>query len=165
MKPPPPCDPTVTSHPVTPGRTPTKGGEDARAEAARLKAEGLTVSEIARRVGVARETVSRWVNHKAVEAVATERAARAQGFEDAVAAARKELKASTLDAARVLVGQLANADPAVAAAAAKTILDRSGLPRVEVVHTEAEPLDLSGLTAEELDAFEGLLLKVKGGAS
>jgi hypothetical protein len=36
---------------------------------------------------------------------------------------------------------------------------------VEVVHTEAEPLDLSGLTPEELDTFEGLLSRVKGGAS
>ena len=74
-------------------------------------------------------------------------------------------EAAPLTAARVLVGQLEDPDPAVAAAAAKTILHRSGLPRVEVVHTEAEPLDLSGLTAEELDTFEALLSRVKGGAS
>lgn len=145
-------------------RRPTKG-PGARAEAARLLAEGFTVSEVARRLGVSRQTVSGWANHTAAEAVSVEKAKRAQGFEDAVADARRELKASTLDAARVLVGQLTNADPAVAAAAAKTILDRSGLPRVEVVHTEAEPLDLSGLTAEELDTFEALLSRVKGGAS
>lgn len=144
-------------------RRPTKG-PGARAEAARLLAEGFTVSEVARRLGVSRQTVSGWANHTAAEAVSVEKAKRAQGFEDAVAAARKELKASTLDAARVLVGQLTNADPAVAAAAAKTILDRAGLPRVEVVQSEAAPLDLSGLTEEELATFEALLSRVGGGA-
>lgn len=156
-------DHSVTSQALTTPHTPSKGGEDARAEAARLKAEGLTVSEIARRIGVARETVSRWVNHHAAAAVAREREKRSQTFEDALTEARALLRDNTAAAARVLVSQLSDSDPTVAQSAAKTLLDRAGLPRVEVVQSETRPLDLSGLTEEELATFEALLSRVGGG--
>jgi transcriptional regulator with XRE-family HTH domain len=120
------------------------------------------VSEIARRLGVARETVSRWLNHTAVEAVEAEKEARAQEFKDSVAAAREKLKAGAARAAEVLVNQLEAGDPAVAAAAARTLLDRVGVPRAEVVHSGEVPLDLSGLTDAELADFERLTRKAGG---
>jgi len=140
------------------------GGEDARALAILLLAEGLSVAEVARRVGVRRQTVSGWKNHHATEALAVERERRKAGMEDALQDARRELRDATHKAAKVLVTQLESSDPAVALAAAKTLLDRAGLPRVEVVQSETRPLDLSGLTEEELSQFEALLSRVGGGA-
>ncbi len=153
---------SVTSQAVTPDHAP-RAGEGGRLQAARMHSEGLTVSDIARRLGVARETVSRWVHHKAVEAVAAERAARAAEHRDAVAAARETLRAAAERAAAVLVSQLEDSDPAVSSAAARTLLDRVGVPRAEVVQTAPSPLDLSGLSAAELDSLEGLLSRVGGG--
>ncbi len=120
------------------------------------------MSEIARRLGVARETVSRWVNHRAVEAVEAEKEKRAQAFEDSVAPARAKLKGAALRAAEVLVSHLTHPDPAVASQAARTLLDRVGVPRAEVVHQEPPPLDLSGLTEEELEMFERVMRKAGG---
>lgn len=145
-------------------RRPTKG-PGARAEAARLLAEGYTVSEVARRLGVSRQTVSGWANHTAAEAVATEKAKRAQGFEDATKLSREKLRENLLAVTEELVKLAKDPDPAVKLRAITAIMDRGGLPRVEVVQNEAAPLDLSDLTAEELDTFEALLARVKGGAS
>lgn len=153
---------SVTSRPITPDHAP-RAGEGGRLEAARLHSEGFAVSDIARRLGVARETVSRWVHHKAVEAVAAERAARAAEHRDAVAAAREALRAAAERAAAVLVAQLEDSDPTVSAAAARTLLDRVGVPRAEVVQSAPAPLDLAGLSAAELDSLEGLLARVGGG--
>lgn len=141
---------------------PRRTGEDAHTEAARLLAEGLPVAEVARRLGVRRQTVSGWKNHHAKEALATERAKRAATFDDALTRARTLLRDNTEAAAKVLVAQLEDEDPAVAQAAAKTLLDRAGLPRVEVVQKETSPLDLSGLSADELEIFERLLAKAGG---
>lgn len=153
-----PPPPPVTAHAVTPDHTP-RSGREGRTEAARLHAEGIPVSEIGRRLGVARETVSRWVNHRAVEAVEAEKEKRAQAFEDSVAPARAKLKGAALRAAEVLVSQLEAGDPAVAASAARTLLDRVGVPRAEVVVSGPEPLDLSGLTDAELEVFERVMRK------
>lgn len=153
---------SVTSRNVTTNHEP-RAGEGGRLEAARLHSEGMSVTHIARRLGVARETVSRWINHTAVEAVAQERAARAAEHRDAVAAARETLRAAAERAAAVLVAQLEDSDPAVSSAAARTLLDRVGVPRAEVVQAAPSPLDLSGLSAAELDSLEGLLSRVGGG--
>lgn len=153
---------SVTSRNVTLNNEP-RAGEGGRLQAARLHSEGVSVTDIARRLGVARETVSRWINHTAVEAVAAERAARAAEHRDAVAAARETLRAAAERAAAVLVAQLEDSDPAVSSAAARTLLDRVGVPRAEVVQSAPAPLDLAGLTAAELDSLEGLLARVGGG--
>ena len=73
------------------------------------------------------------------------------------------LRAAAERAAAVLVAQLEDSDPAVSSAAARTLLDRVGVPRAEVVQTAPSPLDLSGLSAAELDSLEGLLSRVGGG--
>lgn len=152
----------AASRGITLDHTP-RAGREGRTEAARLHAEGIPVAEIGRRLGVARETVSRWVHHRAAEAVAVAKQERAQAFEDSVAPARAALKASALRAAEVLVAQLGSSDPAVAASAARTLLDRVGVPRAEVVQTSPAPVDLSGLDLEELERLEGLLARVGGG--
>ncbi len=154
--------PGVTSHHRTVGHGRPKGGDGAKAEAARLLAEGFKVAEVARRVGVRRETVSRWAHHDAVPAVEAEKEKRAATFADSVAEARAKLKEAAGKAADVLVAQLAAGDPAVAAAAARTLLDRVGVPRAEVVVSEAAPLDLSGLTDAELEMFERVMRKAGG---
>lgn len=156
-----PPPPSRTSHRDAKDHTP-RSGPEGRTAAARLFAEGVTVSDIARRLGVARETVSRWVNHRATEAVAAEVEKRAKAFEDSVAPARAALKASALRAAEVLVAHLEDPDASVASAAARTLLDRVGVPRAEVVLQEAEALDLSGLTDAELVEFERLARKAGG---
>lgn len=144
-------------------RRPTKG-PGARAEAARLLAEGFTVSEVARRLGVSRQTVSGWANHTAAEAVSVERAKRAQGFEDATKLSREKLRANLLAVTEELVRLAKDADPTVRLRAITAIMDRGGLPRVEVVQSESAPLDLSGLSEAELATFEALLSRVGGGA-
>lgn len=113
-------------------------------------------------MGVSRQTASEWRNHRAVEAVEQERAARAAEFKDSVASAREKLKAGADRAAEVLVAQLENTDPSVAAAAARTLLDRVGVPRAEVLVQETGLPDLSALTDEELDAWEKLAKKIGG---
>ena len=145
-------------------RRPTKG-PGARAEAARLLAEGFTVSEVARRLGVSRQTVSGWANHTAAEAVSVEKEKRAQGFEDAAKLSREKLRENLLTVTEELVKLAKDPDPTVRLRAITAIMDRAGLPRVEVVQSEAEPLDLSGLTDEELATFEALLQRAKGGPS
>lgn len=156
-------------HHATPGdtpATPARDSADARTEAMRLLSEGLSVTEVARRVGASRQTVSKWKNHTALPELAAAREVRAQTFEDAVTGARATIRDNTLKAAQVLVDQLADPDPAIRAAAARTLLDRGGLPRVEVVETGPTlPLDLSGLTDDELAVVERVLLRSKGGRS
>lgn len=140
-------------------------GTAARAEAAKLYAEGVSVSEIARRLEVRRETVSRWVNHRAVEEVAVEKVKRAATFEDAATAARAELREGLHAASLKLVGLTKDPDPNVALRAVGMLMDRAGLPRAEVVISHGPPLDLSGLTDEELDLFERVMLKASASSS
>lgn len=153
----------ATPHPTEGdgSRRPVRG-PDAKAEAARLLAEGLSCAEVARRVGVTRQTVSEWKNATATAEVSAEREKRAQSFEDAAAEARSELRDGLRAAARKLVELTKHPDPAVALRATTALMDRAGLPRVEVVATEAAPLDLSGLTEEELDVFERAMRKAAG---
>lgn len=137
-------------------------GPEARAEAARLLAEGLSCAEVARRVGVTRQTVSEWKHGTAAPEVAQATEKRAQSFEDAAGAARAELRDGLHGAALKLVELTKHPDPAVALRATTALMDRAGLPRVEVVATEAAPLDLSGLTEEELELFERVMQKATG---
>lgn len=151
---------------MTPGdggrRRPVRGAE-ARAEAARLIAEGFTVAEVARRLGLSRQTVSEWKNHSAADIVAVAVEKRAESYADAVALARSKLRDAAARAADVLVAQLDDVDPAVASMAARTLLDRVGVPRSEVLVQAAAGPDLSKLSADELADLERLL--EKAGAS
>jgi len=156
---------SARAKPTKPHRT-SRGkirGPHAQAEAARLLAEGLTVTEVARRLGLARETVSVWKNHSAIDIVAVAVEKRAESYADAVALARSKLRDAAARAADVLVAQLDDADPAVASMAARTLLDRVGVPRSEVLVQAAAGPDLSKLSADELADLERLL--EKAGAS
>lgn len=142
----------------------SNGGPGARDQALRAIAlEGVTGAEAARRVGVRRSTVSAWKNsaegREFLQALRTE---AERGHLAATSDARTVLRDATVKAARVLVAQLSHRDPMIAQSAAKTILDRAGLPRVEVVQSEAAPLNLSGFTEEELSLFEGFLRRAGG---
>jgi transposase-like protein len=138
------------------------GGPEARAQAYQLLGEGLTVSEVARRLGVSRQTVSGWKNStEGAEGIDAAREKVARSVGDALSDARALLRGSVLEAVDALVAGLKAADPATQFRCACAILDRGGIPRVTEVHTEEEPLDLSALTPEELDRFEELLSKVR----
>jgi transposase-like protein len=142
------------------------GGPEARAQAYQLLGEGLTVAEVARRLGVRRATVSGWKNsEEGREGIDAARAVVARSVGDALSGARTLLRGSVLEAVNALVAGLKAADPATQFRCACAILDRGGIPRVTEVHTEEEPLDLSGLTPEELDVFEALLSKVRAAPS
>jgi len=80
---------------------------------------------------------------------------RDRTFEDAATAARTELRQGLHEAARKLVVLTKDPDPNVALRAVGMLMDRAGLPRSEVVITNAPPLDLSELTVEELDLTVG----------
>lgn len=63
------------------------------------------------------------------------------------------------------MGLTKDPDPNVALRAVGMLMDRAGLPRSEVVITNAPPLDLSELTVEELDLFERVMRKARSAAA
>lgn len=142
----------------------SKGGPEARAEAMRLLAEGFMVTAVAEDLGVARATVIRWRDSpEGARELAAARAARAASFADAAEDARRILRESTAKAAQLLVEHLDASDPAVASLAARTILDRVGVPRTERVEAVVAPArDLSKLTDDELAQLEALRAKARG---
>lgn len=142
-----------------------KGGEDARAEAMRLLAEGHMVVTVAEQVGVAEKTVRRWRDSPDGQAALRKvREARAAQFRDAAEGARRIIRESLEAAAQVLVDDLRSTDPEVRNRAARTLLDRGGVPRTERVETATvDPVDLSKLDDDELREWKRLRAKAKKG--
>ena len=131
----------------------------------RLMAEGVLTMDIANTLGVSERTVNLWKNSedgKAELEHARERTARV--FEDTVAHARTRLKSLAERAVEVLAEQLESGDEDTAGKAAKTILDRVGLPRTERLELSAERLNLSALSDDELRVYEMLRRKALAGA-
>lgn len=79
--------------------------------------------------------------------------------------ARARLGAVAARAADVLAAHLDDPDPAVASAAARTILDRVGVPRTERVETADVEHDFSALSPEERAQLRALLTKAESGPS
>ena len=128
-------------------------------------AEGVLTMDIANTLGVSERTVNLWKNSedgKAELEHARERTARV--FEDTVALARTRLKSLAERAVEVLAEQLESGDEDTAGKAAKTILDRVGLPRTERLELSAERLNLSALSDDELRVYEMLRRKALAGA-
>jgi hypothetical protein len=143
---------------------PRKGGPDARAEGMRLLAEGFQVLAVAEQLSVDRATVLRWRDSpEGARELAAARSARAASFANAAEDARRILREATAKAAQVLVEQLDDDDPAARSLAARTILDRVGVPRTERVEAVVAPArDLSKLTDDELAQLEALRAKARG---
>ncbi len=158
-----PPAPSPTPPPAAPDLT--RGGPDARVEAMRLLAEGYTASSVAQQLGVDRGTVREWRDSpEGQRELAAARKAREDSFAEAIEDSRRVLRDGAVRAAQVLVDQLDDTDPAVAASAARTLLDRVGVPRTERVEVKSDDSgeDLSRLSDEEFAEYERLAEKAKG---
>ena len=157
---------TATRKTKTPQKTAKrrKGGEECRADAMRLLAEGYLVGAVAAEVGVDRGTVQDWRDSPDGRAeLALARKAREDTFKDAAESARRAIRESLDRAVQELVDQLTHRDPAVRSLAARTLLDRGGVPRTQRVESAAAPEgDLAHLSDDELAAYESLRRKVRG---
>jgi hypothetical protein len=136
-------------------------GPEAHARALIMLIEGCSITYVAETLEISRPTVRRWRDSPEGQAEITKaRKARADAHRDASEAALRTLRENADKAAQVLVDQLDDDDPAVASVAARTVLDRIGVPRTERIETQAAPMDLSKLSTEELEQWATLLAKV-----
>lgn len=140
-----------------------KGGPEARVEAMRLLAEGEQVASVARQFGVRDNTVRDWRDSPGgqIELNAA-RKAREASFADAAEDARRILRENAAKAAQVIADQLNDADPAVRSLAARTLMDRIGVPRTQRVESvEPEGPDLSALSDEDFAELRRIKAKMK----
>lgn len=138
-----------------------RGGPEARAEAMRLLAEGFTLTSVAATLDVDRGTVREWRDSPAGQAeLAAARKAREAAFADAAEDARRVLRAAAPRAAQELVDQLDDRDPAVRSLAARTLLDRVGVPRTQRIEQVPGQEDTSALSDDELAAYEAAKRKI-----
>ena len=133
----------------------------------RMMAEGYTVRAVSGSMGVNEKTIYRWMETPDGKAdLDRARAQRLRAFEDTVAPARQQLKSLALRAVQVLAEQLESGDEDVASKAARTILDRVGLPRAERVEVSVAQRNLSALSDDELRLYDALNEKaLSAGAS
>ena len=144
-------------------QTRRKPRADVRATAMRLLAEGLSIAEIARRVGRSTSTISKWRNSPdgRAELVAA-KAAVDLALASTVDQARSLLKHAALKATERLLKVLKEGDDADALRAAAMLFDRSGLPAKEVSEVTLGPsLDLSRLSAEEFEQLRRIRAKAR----
>lgn len=138
-------------------------GPESQARALVMLVEGCSVTYVAETLKITRPTVRRWRDSPEGQVeIARARKARADAYLDAAEAARRTFRENLDRAAQVLVDHLDDPDPAVASVAARTMLDRMGVPRAERVENVAAPMDLSKFTAEELEQWGALLVKAGG---
>lgn len=114
--------------------------------------DGMTWTDAADEIGVARSTLYDWRQAPEFQSMLAEMTAERSGLSTAIAAGL------TPKAIRHLGRRIDDADkPALADAAARDILDRGGVPRgTQLDATASSPptaLDLSQLADEELDAL------------
>ena len=140
-----------------------RGGPDARLEAMRRLAEGELMASVARALGVRENTIRDWRDSpEGQRELAAARKAREASFADAVEGARRIVRENLERAAQVLADQLGHPDPGVCSLAARTLLDRGGVPRTERVETQAKTDEvLEQLTDDELATYEALKKKAR----
>jgi len=144
-----------------PPRGQKKTNPDKRVEAMRLLAEGSGPTDVARALKVGERTVRAWRDSpEGQRELSAARKAREAAFMDAAERARRILREGAEKAAQVLVDQLSSGDAATKSIAARTLLDRVGVPRVERREFVPPPADLSNLTDDELAELERLNRKI-----
>ena len=132
----------------------SKGGPVARAEAMRLLATGFTITAVSKQLKVGRGPVVAWRESPDGKAEFTAfLKERDKQLREAADGALRILRDGADKAARVLVEQLGDRDPSVRSLAARTLLDRVGVPRTERIETAPAPIDTSGLSDEELEVL------------
>jgi transposase-like protein len=138
---------------------------DAEARDAEILARLLarySVSAVARDLGCNRSTVRAVRDRPEVQVqLAEARAAREAAHAAALDDARRILREGAPAAALAIVDATQHPDPHVRVRAARELLDRVGIPRVEEVQTRnLDAPDLAKLTDEELATWERLSAKV-----
>ena len=138
-------------------------GEDARAEAMRMLVAGMPIGEVADALGVDRGTITAWKHSpEGYSVLAEARKAREAVYRDAVADGVRKIREATDKAIDVLVDQLDHSDPEVRSLAARTLLDRGGIPRTQRLETSAAPaVDYGKLSPDELRAVRELQRKAQ----
>lgn len=136
-------------------------GPEAHARALVMLVEGCSVTYVAETLEVSRPTVRRWRDSPDGQVeIARARKARETMYLDAAESARRTFRENLDRAAQVLVDHLDDPDPAVASVAARTMLDRMGVPRAERIEQAPAPMDLSALTTEEVEQLAALTAKI-----
>ncbi|TAK30985.1 MAG: helix-turn-helix domain-containing protein [Myxococcaceae bacterium] len=141
-------------------KKPQRVGATVREQAMALLAEGLSIAEVSRRLGLHRRTVEKWRTTTAgAAALETAKEQASEAFQSTVEAARSKLSAAAVEATDVLLAVLrdADSDPGSRLRAASMIFDRVGLPRTQRLETPPAPLDTSKLSPEQLDQLDALL--------
>ena len=138
-------------------------GEDGRGEAMRLLAEGLPVVDVAEACGVDEKTVRRWKSSpEGYQQLAAARKAREAVYRDVAADGVRKIREAVDKAIDVLVEQLDHRDPEVRSLAARTLLDRGGIPRtLRTENANGTGFDYSKLSPEELRAVREAQRKVQ----
>jgi transposase len=162
-------NPMVRKAPKTPRKPPkpsaTHRGPAARLEALQLLGEGLTLEEIAQRLGVDRGTVRTWRDHPDGQAyLAKLRLEREARYAAVAEDAKRYLREIATKAVSVLAERLDSTVPFEAVSAAGQILDRVGVLRGAEVQVVSR-FDLSRLTEEELDVLERVNKRLDGEGS
>lgn len=137
---------------------------DKRDEAMRLLAEGNTVAFVARELRLRYNTVIDWRDSPEGQQILREaRAKRAADLSSAAARARQILEDNATRAAQTLVDLMDSKAPSVRASAARTLLDRVGVPVVKEVRASvnARSFDLSKLSTEELLSLDRITEKAR----
>ena len=125
--------------------------------------EGMPVGEVADLLGVDRHTVSQWKNSpEGYRVMSDARKAREAVYRDVIADGVRKIREATDRAIDVLVEQLDHRDPEVRSLAARTLLDRGGIPRtLRTENANGTGFDYSKLSPEELRAVREAQRKVQ----
>lgn len=125
--------------------------------------EGMPVGEVADVLGVDRHTVAKWKNSPdGYRQLAEARKARQDVYRDAAADGVRRIREAVDKAIDVLVEQLDHHDAEVRSLAARTLLDRGGIPRTQrVENAGASGFDYSKLSPDELRAVREAQQKAK----
>lgn len=136
--------------------------DDRKGRAMRLLVEGHSLASVAELVGASRPTVRAW--RESPEGQRMLRAAREEcdrEFKDSTSEARELLKSLARRAVQVLEEDLDSEDADIRHKAARTVLDRVGLPRTERVETITRAEDLSKLSDDELETLRAIRAKIE----
>jgi transposase len=137
---------------------------DRRDEALRLLVDGHTIASAARTVKATENTVREWRDSpEGQKLLAEARAKRAADLANAAARARQILEDNAARAAQTLVDLLYSKAPSVRASAARTLLDRVGVPAVKEVRASvaARGFDLTKLSTDELLELDRITEKAR----
>ena len=148
--------------------TPQKRNEVKREKALAELAKGESVKAVAASLKVKRDTVASWRDSADGQRYLAEaRTKRAADLANAARLAKQLLEDNATRAAQVLVDAMGSEAPTVRVMAARSLLDRVGVPvgrEGRATITPGDGPDLSRLTTEQLVTFDELMRRARGEA-